>query len=173
MSALRGGGEAAAHNPAVELWLPIELLTAESAPTRLLFAVPAVRPNSVRSSAAMMEQNGPTPRWRRAASPGTVIGVPACTVRAVYLIITGLQISRGFGGSAPNASRQKFRCRHDTPVRQMRCRHSTKMHQRAVIRGKNLWVFTGTNTYRGKGGQMARGIPRLVFGSRGIFVAYR
>jgi len=33
--------------------------------------------------------NGPTLRCRRAASPGAVIGVPACTAQRLYQIITG------------------------------------------------------------------------------------
>jgi hypothetical protein len=36
-----------------------------------------------------MQENDPVPAGHRAASPGAVIGVPACTARLIYRVITG------------------------------------------------------------------------------------
>jgi hypothetical protein len=34
-------------------------------------------------------EDGPAPGWHRAASPGAVIGVPACTAQVTYFRIIG------------------------------------------------------------------------------------
>ena len=51
-----------------------------------------------------MQENDPVPAGHQVASPGAVIGVPACTARLLYRVITGPYISRGFGGRAPKLS---------------------------------------------------------------------
>lgn len=43
----------------------------------------------VRGRALGMQENDPVPTGHRAASPGAVIGVPACTASLIYRVITG------------------------------------------------------------------------------------